>query len=280
MKRILMPALIASVMFGLSAVGSWKWRQGRLAQTSSSAVDGDSAESSAEDSGNHHPPAANEKNHPAGSADHSPAASDHKGGPAVAPPERKPARPETVQLPLSVRPAYAVGVEEAAQLAAGLRDRTIVVREREMQMAVRKKQLELVQEDIRSERAAMDDLRKQVTEEMKAAEERLAAAERAHAEVEHERQTMNGRVTQMEVQEKDNIKKMGSMYDSMAPESAAKILQQMTDTGKMDTAVKLLGVMKERQAAKVLAEMSDPSLAAQLSEKLKGLKRPASQPKK
>ena len=40
------------------------------------------------------------------------------------------------------------------------------------------------------------------------------------------------------------------------------------------TAVKLLGQMQERQAAKVLAELPEPDLAATLLEKLRGLKRP------
>ena len=52
----------------------------------------------------------------------------------------------------------------------------------------------------------------------------------------------------------------------------AKILQQMADTGKMDTAVKVLAAMKPAKASKVLSEMPDSSLAAQLLEKMKSLK--------
>lgn len=280
MKKILMLGLIASVMFGLSAAASWKWRQARLAQMASPTPTGETAESTAGDPKDSHQPAAKETHQPASTATHSPGPTEPKERPAVVPPERKPAAAETAQLPMSVRPAYVAGVEETVQLAASLRDRAASVREREIQMAARKKQLELLQEDIRGERTAIDELRKQVAEEMKAAQEQLAGAERARAELQAERQKMDGHATQMQDQEKDNIKKMGSMYDSMAPESAAKILQQMTETGKMDTAVKLLSVMKERQAAKVLAEMADPSLAAQLSEKLRGVKRSTTQPKK
>jgi flagellar motility protein MotE (MotC chaperone) len=86
-------------------------------------------------------------------------------------------------------------------------------------------------------------------------------------------QEMEARIVQLQKEEQDNLKKMSSMYNSMAPESAAKILQNMADTGKMETAVKVLGLMQERQAAKVLAELTDAGLAAQLVEKLKGLRR-------
>jgi flagellar motility protein MotE (MotC chaperone) len=268
MKKILMLGLVAVVMFGVSAAGSWKWRQIQLAQKESSSGEDETAASTSGDSaGSQH----------ASAADHSPRPGAHEEPAASSTaslPERRPAPRDAAQLPLAVRPTYTAGVEETVQLAAGLRDRAAAVREREVQLASRQKQLELVYEDIRSERAAIDELRNQVSDELKAVEEQLAAAERDRAELDLKQQTIDGRVTQMDDQEKDNIKKMGGMYDSMAPESAAKILQQMTDSGNMDTAVKLLGVMKERQAAKVLAEMQDATLAAQLSEKLKGLKRP------
>ena len=73
--------------------------------------------------------------------------------------------------------------------------------------------------------------------------------------------------------EDKNLLKMAAVYDAMPPENAAKIMQQLADTGKMETAVKLLSQMKETKAAKVLAEMSDPALAAQMTEKVRGVKR-------
>lgn len=75
--------------------------------------------------------------------------------------------------------------------------------------------------------------------------------------------------------ERKNIDKMAAMYDTMAPESAAKIVQQMADSGKLDTAVKILAQMKDRQAARVLAELTDVTLAAQLLDKLRLFKRTA-----
>jgi flagellar motility protein MotE (MotC chaperone) len=149
-----------------------------------------------------------------------------------------------------------------------------VVKERESQMANRQTQLQLIYDDIRDERAAIDELRKQIEDELKTVDAQLAAAEQRHAEVEQQQQELKGRVTEMAGDEKDNIKKMAGMYDTMPPEGAAKIIQEMCDGGSMDTAVKLLSVMKERQAAKLFAEMSDTALVAQLTEKLKTLKRP------
>ena len=66
------------------------------------------------------------------------------------------------------------------------------------------------------------------------------------------------RVIDIAQSEDKNLLKMAAVYDAMPPENPAKIMQQLADTGKMETAVKLLSQMKETKAAKVLAEMSDP----------------------
>jgi flagellar motility protein MotE (MotC chaperone) len=267
MKKTIMMLLVALTMFGAAAGASWKWRQMKLTAAASIGPDTHADENSAHDAGESpdsvtlRPSRTRESQEPTTHA--------AKAAPAYEPPAR-----------IAVQPTYTPGVEESVQLASSLRDRAALVRERENQLNARQKQLELVIEDIRSERAAIDEMRTQLEGQLKAGEEHMAEVQRQRTELEIKQQTIDGRVTEMAGQEKDNIKKMGGVYDNMAPENAAKIIQQMADSGTMDTAVKLLAVMKERQAAKVLAEMPDPSLAAQLSERLKDLKRPTAQAKK
>ncbi|HTU90987.1 MAG TPA: hypothetical protein VMF69_12990 [Gemmataceae bacterium] len=180
----------------------------------------------------------------------------------------------------AVRPAYNAGTEEIARMTSELRSRLASVREREEQLAARKKMIELIQEDIRGERTALDELRTQIKNEMEALNEAVEGMEKQRGSLDEERQKiskntqeMEARIVHLQKEEQDNLKKMSGMYNSMAPEIAAKILQNLADTGKMDTAVKILGQMQERQAAKVLADLTDAGLAAQLVEKLKGLRR-------
>ena len=52
----------------------------------------------------------------------------------------------------------------------------------------------------------------------------------------------------------------------------------VADMGKLDTAARLLAQMKERQAAKVLAEITEPALAAQLLEKMRSMRRASANP--
>jgi flagellar motility protein MotE (MotC chaperone) len=268
MKKILMIVIVAVTMFGAAAGASWKWRRMKMAAAAAISAD----EHADEDSPNDASESPESATPPA----------SHGGNPQVPATNRvgKSAVAHETPAHVGVQPSYTPSVNEAVQLASSLRDRAALVRERENQLNARQRQLELVIEDIRSERAAIDELRSQADELLKAGEERMAEVERQRTELEIKQQKIDGRVTEMVGQEKDNIKKMGSVYDNMAPENAAKIIQQMADGGTMDTAVKLLAVMKERQAAKVLSEMPDPSLAAQLSERLKDLKRPTAAVKK
>jgi flagellar motility protein MotE (MotC chaperone) len=181
---------------------------------------------------------------------------------------------ENVDERSAVRPPYTVGADEAVRLASSLRERLGIVKDRETQLESRRKQLELVYEDIRGERGAVDALRKQLNDEVKAIEQRMSAVERVQADSVHKVSELQKNLVELEGAEQTNIKKMADMYDSMDPEAAAKILEQLANTAKMDTAVKLLAQMKERQAAKVLAALpADSGLAAQLLEKLKGYKR-------
>jgi flagellar motility protein MotE (MotC chaperone) len=188
----------------------------------------------------------------------------------------------------AVRPPYNANTEELARMTNELRTRLAAVREREEQLAARKKMIELIQEDIRGERTALDELRTQIKNELEALNEAMENVEKQRGSLDEERQKiskttqeMEARIVQLQKEEQDNLKKMSGMYNSMAPEVAARILQNLADTGKIDTAVKVLSQMQERQAAKVLAELTDAGLAAQLVEKLKSLRRtpPSSEPR-
>jgi flagellar motility protein MotE (MotC chaperone) len=248
MKKLLVVGVTSLVLFVLSATASYFWQQKQKSGlgTDASVKDG----SASKDAGKHSSSSLTSSSHD----DSAPRA--------------------------AVRPPYNPGTEEIARMTSELRTRLATVREREEQLTARKKMVELIQDDIRGERSALDELRTQIKSELDALNEAVEGAEKQRSSLDEERQKiskntqeMEARIVQLQKEEQDNLKKMSGMYNSMSPEVAAKILQNLADTGKMDTAVKVLGQMQERQAAKVLAELTDAGLAAQLVEKLKGLRR-------
>jgi flagellar motility protein MotE (MotC chaperone) len=243
------------MLFGMSAAASYFWQQNQKSNQPPAKTEKSETAAKEKDAA-HSPATPPTPAASAGSSEHSPRA--------------------------AVRPSYNPGTEEIARMTNELRVRLAAVREREEQLISRKKQVELIQEDIRGERSALDELRSQVKAELDTLNEAIQGVEKQRSSLDEERQKMSkntqdmeSRIVQMQKDEQDNLKKMSGMYNSMSPESAAKILQNLADTGKMDTAVKVLSLMQDRQAAKVLAELSgsDGGLAAQLIEKLKGVRR-------
>jgi flagellar motility protein MotE (MotC chaperone) len=266
MKKVIMPLVIALVAFGASAAASWYLQQKRNSELAAQSQSADEASESDDENAtlkddDEKPAPINAQKRVVENAD-----SSHRLG-------------LQHESRASDHPAFATEVEESVHIASSLRERMSAVRERESQLAQRNAQLELVLKDIRAQRAVIDELRKQVNEEFKAAEEHIATMERQRAEIDAQQQSLQDRVTELDVVERDGTKRLATVYDGMDSDRAAKILEHMVNSGKMDTAVKVLGGMRERQAAKVLGEFEDTSLAAQLSERLKGLKKPPAVPK-
>ena len=248
MKKLLVIGVTSLVLFAISATASYFWQQQQKSAPGTEAAGKEG-------------PAAKEP------AKHASATAANAGHEDSAP-------------RAAVRPPYNPGTEEIARMTNELRTRLATVRDREDQLTARKKMIELIQEDIRGERSALDELRTQIKSELDALNEAVEGAEKQRTSLDEERQKvskttqdMEARIVQLQKEEQDNLKKMSGMYNSMSPDVAAKILQNLADTGKMDTAVKVLSQMQERQAAKVLAELTDAGLAAQLVEKLKSVRR-------
>jgi flagellar motility protein MotE (MotC chaperone) len=133
------------------------------------------------------------------------------------------------------------------------------LREREARAERRQAQVELVLRDLLAEREAYDALLRQANGELKQAAARTAEVAAAPPPVDAAKAKADA-----EAAEQKNVAAAAQRFDAMAPEAAAPILRQMADSGKMDLAVRILAQMKDRQAARVLGEFGDNTLAAQL----------------
>jgi flagellar motility protein MotE (MotC chaperone) len=169
-------------------------------------------------------------------------------------PERPDKEPTEAKTPAKTEPPS----DRTDSALAALRDR-------EVRLERRAAQMDIILRDLQAQRDAVDALLKQVAIELKAAAARNSELEAKASDLEKQK-------VDLTAAERKNIERIASMYDSMAPESAAPILRQMADSGRLDTAVKVLSQMKERQAARVLAELGDPALAAQLIDRMRVLK--------
>lgn len=247
MKQVLIIGVLALVLFGVSAGVSWYLQQMKEASTKP----------------------------------------DHENGSSAAPQPQPPHGSGGPPLRSVVKPTPDPRADETVLMANRLRSQEETLKKREQALTNRQKQVELIFKDIRDERAAIEELRKQLQEEVRAAgdkvemiEQKSGALDQQRSETDKQMLELKKTMTDFEMTEQDRIKQLAAIYDSMAAESASKLLEALANSGSMDIAVKILGTMKDRQAAKVLAEMKDPGLAAQLLERLRGLKKPTPMPPK
>ncbi|MFO0865814.1 MAG: hypothetical protein U0744_14380 [Gemmataceae bacterium] len=174
---------------------------------------------------------------------------------------------------------YIPGSEDLTGLASQLKAQMDAIKGKEKQLTVRQKNLEAIYEDLKKERNGLDDLRQKIAEEVKLLNEKIDVLEKKSLDTKSERQkivdhTKELKQTLLEVDEaeKARIVQMGKVLEGMPLDAAGRTLMALAESGKMDMAVKVIASMKEGKTAKILAETGDEAFAAQILEKLKGLK--------
>lgn len=186
---------------------------------------------------------------------------------------------ESSELPVVVRPRPA-SMEEILDLGKTMRNREKALEAREEAIRKERSRLKLVLDDIQSERLELESLQSDIHGKLAAAEKLLGEVALQRQQLTEEREKakrdleeIKSAQTEYKETEADNLKRMSQWIESMEPERAAECLRKLSDDGKLEMAVQLLGEFEEREAAKILEAMDD-TLVAQLLDKFKGVKRP------
>ncbi|MBW3543932.1 MAG: hypothetical protein KY476_27095, partial [Planctomycetes bacterium] len=183
----------------------------------------------------------------------------------------------------------------AAELHAVLKQRLAQVAQRERELAQRQELVELVYEDVHGEQSEMDALRAAIRGELDRLQRRTAArtmtepakvaSPAAQPLDEHPesfepppRQMTNAEPANgVELQPSHAISAASSMGGpeiaggNWRPESLAAIVSDLVEQDNIDAAARLLGTLKEREAAQVLAALPDPRVADRLLIRLQEL---------
>lgn len=143
-------------------------------------------------------------------------------------------------------------VPQSSESAELLAKRLDEVKEQESTLASRQEALRMIYEDIRTELATVDQLRKQTTDE-------LAEAERRILDVAQRKSTQPSKPGR-------SFPPARTAGESPSIRGEALFIRRLVDDGKMETAVSVLRAMKGRDAASVLESLS--SLDSRLAERL------------
>ncbi len=183
------------------------------------------------------------------------------------------------------RPGANPETEQLVQEMAKLHEREENVRRQEQQVTARRRALDLIKDDIKSEREEIDKVRKELSEQVKGAGDDLTAAEKRVKDLEAKKDeeekllkdAKRGVYDAQEVRSK-GVKQVGGIFDTAEPAEVAAIFERMVESGSsgLMTAAQILANMKDRRAAAVLSAFQDKAMAADLAEKMVGLKQAGS----
>lgn len=195
--------------------------------------------------------------------------------------EEQEKQPLPTELPLPVRDRQALSAAEIFRFGETYRNQQKVLQEQQEQLRRERHRIQLVYEDIRGVQRELDGFQSQLEDTLQQAQELLQKIHQQRHQLQQTRQEVHDDLEQVKNQqtvfeqdEMANLKKMAEWFQAMEPEKAAEILVQYSNDGKLDTAVKLLSQVEERNVAKILSAIEDPALGYQLSEKYLTLKRP------
>lgn len=200
-------------------------------------------------------------------------------------------------LPAGIRPGYTPGAEDAIAASRYLNDKLKQLRREQANFDQEQQSFKLVFEDLRQQQGDIEGVRELVNREMSGlqsalkdleARQKQFAEERAKMEamqkdlsdqkaaLDDRDQKVEKQTTKITPADEPNLKMLGNRYDKMPADAAAKVMRQMVKDDYVDTVVQLLSQMKDRQSAKLLALLgeTDPAMASDLTQRLKGLKRP------
>ena len=255
MKKLILYGMIGVLFFGLSAAGSYVLK---LKRQSSEHADEETP------GGEHDKAVGKSKDHEKGDGAASSKDAGH-GDSAMhssAAGHLRATHDQAKQLEASA--------EEISKQAANIRDRLIVVRQKESNVAAQQRNLDLIRQDIRNERLAMEGLRRQVEDEVGRLDEKLKQIDPAipgpvppkESAPAPEASVGGKKAKDSEVR---GTKKASGIFKEMPAESAATVAEQMVKQGKLDEVVALLKEIPEKKAAAILAAIHDPATATQLA---------------
>lgn len=161
-------------------------------------------------------------------------------------------------MPAEVAKVVTAADRDMGDMFARLRQQIDEYNGKVNRMVEDEKRLNLLLDTCRAEYKALEEFRAQVNVDLQA--------------LKRERADLAKIIISINRIEMDNLQKNAAIYDKMPAAEGSVILERMCANNQKNDAAKLLRYMTERTSAKILAEMKDKNLAAELLEIMKRLK--------
>jgi flagellar motility protein MotE (MotC chaperone) len=176
---------------------------------------------------------------------------------AVATPQSQPAAeaaPAMISLAAVAIPASAKDAH-LDNLAKELRAKLQACKTREAELDQQEKRVKLAQESLKKQADELESLRMKLVSP-------LAELKQARTDLEQTRVVISR-------QEKAQLKRTAVIYDKMDSANSGKIIEGMMSNKQENDAARILYFMSERSAAKLLAAITDQTIAIRLCDRMK-----------
>jgi hypothetical protein len=177
--------------------------------------------------------------------------------------------------------AKPMSADEAFRLSASLRGEQEALKLREQRVEKEESRLQIIRHDIALEKQEVDSLLGQVQTALQNARQVVDDIQLQRQELDKKQQEANSNLQQMQAikekfdnSEQDNLKQMSRWFQGMAPENAAKILRELGNNGEMDSVIRMLSNIEDREVARILTAVEDADLVAEIVERFSRLPRP------
>jgi hypothetical protein len=212
-----------------------------------------------------------------------PHAADEKSGKAGSPAHNAKSTGDAASSRPLIRPASASETDRLTQMAESLQRQQEAIKNREQQIGTREKQMDILHDDIKREQKKLDAVRKEIQVELQLVLEKLELLEKLKTEADRvgksasaQMQALDRSKVEVDDREWNNLKQQIKTFEKIDPEAASQVMVQMVEDGKMETVVKIMSQMRDRQAAAIFAEIAkqDAKLPGQLFERMLAVKTP------
>lgn len=183
------------------------------------------------------------------------------GKPAPAPhATSKPAPEPTADAGLETVTAPTLGAKEKEldDLIKAVKEKSEELARRQEKVAQRERRLAMVQGQVKDQAGELESLRLALVTPLARLKEAKDQLDRSRVVIQAE--------------ERENLKRSAKIYETMDPERSGLILAEMCTTNQDDDVARILYLMSDRMAGKVLAALPDKTLAAKLMTKIKKIR--------
>lgn len=174
-------------------------------------------------------------------------------------------------LPAVVR-GPALDADEMFRLSTATKAKQQQLLEYDEQLREHKRRIKAADADTKTAQREVEGTLKEIRNLMDATESLLSETQQTIAELQKERIETQRKTDDLKKVEgeagagvKRDVKNFAEYLQSMPPEDAAQTIKEMTNDGKMDFAIQLLRNIEVRNVSKILAEIKDPALVAELA---------------